>query len=113
MIVEIFIPKANPVYPLLQQAKVIVTNLLRSPLVGETIGNSRGQLQTPVHLSKKNRAAVTGYVPTSEFCLNKAPFTACEINAVYGTFCHGEILLFIHLKQLNYKGYIGFRLLFL
>ena len=42
MIVEIFIPKTDSVYPLLQEAMVIVTNLLLSPPVGETISNGRG-----------------------------------------------------------------------
>jgi CobQ-like glutamine amidotransferase family enzyme len=91
-----------------QQWQLGVMDVTRVAWIADRLIHRLQQAQSTIRLTQEQDTAIAGDVTTGEFNLNLASFQGWKIKSILGTFCHGQNLVRIRLKQLNHIELQGF-----
>jgi len=101
MVIEIFVTQSQAIQALAQQSQpIVLTTGLPAGIIDHCC-NGSAQTQPLIDLLQQQHAAITGDVATVKPGFNPAALTGWKGERLLGTFCHGQSLVRIQLKQLN------------
>jgi hypothetical protein len=101
MIVEVLVAESQAIQALTEQTRQVMRTAGASSGIVQRFGHRLAQTESAIRLLQQQHTAITGDVAAVESGFNPTAFAGWKVKRLLGTFCHGQSLVRIQLKQLN------------